>query len=95
MLDEASAQDVERKHEAEAEAQLKRLPSTSGQEASKAHQGSVTALVDAGQATPLKTQDSKQLHYIIRGCEASAGCVPCQIFEAEPGLLLNRMHNAD
>ena len=86
---------VKEKCEADTEAQLKRLRSSCEQEGADARQQLEAALAESKQMSALRDVHTKQFRYIARGCEASSGSVPRQIFEAEPGSLLNRMYNGE
>ena len=53
------------------------------------------AMAAAQEMAVRRTRDSKQCAYIIRGNSQLSGSIPCQIFEAEPNSVLNKVYNGE
>ncbi len=51
------------------------------------------AMAEAADMSARRTSDTKQFAFVVRG--SHGGSVPCQIFEAEPDSVLNRMYNGE
>lgn len=71
----------------------KQLQDDFAEERTQIHMRHKAKMKEAKEMTCRWQNLSKQLSYIVRGCEqaALADSVPCQIFEAKPDSMLNRI----